>query len=154
VVQRESYDGEGSRWLVARAEDELVARYGALDDGELGLTAAMFDPPAGTFLVACADGAADPVGGVGLRVVAHGTGEVRRLWVDPRWRRRGVARALMDGLEQAARDLGLLEMRLATGDRQPEAVALYESLGWRRVKVVTYDGPIPVEVSRFVKSLG
>jgi GNAT superfamily N-acetyltransferase len=161
-VRRESFDTEGSRWVVARAEEELVARYGMLDDGELGLTASMFDPPAGSFVVARfdgdgdgdADGDARPVGGAGVRTVAPGAGEVRRLWVDPLWRRRGIGRALMVGLEDAARELGLTALRLATGDRQPEAVALYDTTGWERERVDTYEGAAEtVCVFRFVKSL-
>ena len=154
VVRREPYDTGGSRWVVARAEEELVARYGMLDDGELGLTATMFEPPSGSFVVARADGDSHPVGGAGVRTVAPDTGEVRRLWVDPAWRRRGVARALMTALEEAARDLGLTTLQLATGDRQPEAVALYDTSGWKRVRVDTYEGPAEtVCVFRFVKSL-
>jgi GNAT superfamily N-acetyltransferase len=155
-VRREPYDAEDTRWVVARAEEELVARYGMLDDGELGLSASMFDPPAGSFVIArvAADDDAHPVGGAGVRTVAPGTGEVRRLWVDPAWRRRGIARALMAGLEDAARDLGLATLRLATGDRQPEAMALYDSTGWERVRVDTYEGAAEtVCVFRFVKSL-
>ncbi len=137
----------GPRFLVARAEEELVARYGRLDDTELGLTPAMFDPPAGAFLVARVARAAgvapdhtrlEPVGGVGLRTIGDstrtrpGTGEVKRLWVDPECRGRGLGRALMTALEETARDLGLVELELATGDRQPEAVALYVATGWQR----------------------
>jgi len=155
VVRRAPYDAEDSRRVVTQAEEELVVRYGMLDDGERGLTADMFDPPAGAFLVACAGDGPDPVGGVGVRMVAPGTGEVRRLWVDPDWRRRGVARALMAALEEAARDLGADTLRLATGDRQPEAVALYDAAGWERVGVVTYEGEAEtVCVYRFVKRLG
>ena len=129
TIRAEPYGADGPRFVVAQAEAELIARYGFLDAGELGLTAAMFDRPAGTFLVARAGAAGPPVGGVGLRAI----GEVRRLWVDPAWRGRGVGRALMDVLEHAARDLGHMTLRLATGDRQPEAVALYEATGWERI---------------------
>jgi len=133
---------------VARAEAELIARYGWLDAGERGLTAVMFDPPAGAFLVARAGDAGPPLGGVGLRARDPRTGEVRRLWVDPAWRGRGLGRALMEGLEHAARDLGHTALQLATGDRQPEAVALYEATGWERVGTGTDICGI-----RFVKSL-
>src|SRR5271167_3306377 len=40
TVARQPYDDDGPRWVVAQAEAEIVARYGELDDGELGLTAA------------------------------------------------------------------------------------------------------------------
>jgi GNAT superfamily N-acetyltransferase len=135
TVAREPYLGDGPRWVVARAEAELVVRYGGLDDGELGLTAAMFDPPAGAFVVGRVGSAGPPVGGVGVRTVGPGLGEVRRLWVDPDWRGQGVARRLMAALEDAARGLGLSALRLATGERQPEAVALYKSSGWARAEV-------------------
>jgi GNAT superfamily N-acetyltransferase len=137
---------------VAQAEAELVARYGGLDDGERGLTAAMFDPPKGVFLVARTESRSEPVGGVGLRTVATGTGEVRRLWVDPAWRGRGIGRDLMAGLEEAAaRDLALPVLRLATGDRQPEAVALYQATGWERVFVTPEGAPLPAGWIRFRK---
>jgi ribosomal protein S18 acetylase RimI-like enzyme len=135
TLAREPYGDEGAQWVVAQAEAELVVRYGGLDDGELGLTAAMFDPPAGAFVVGRAGSAGPPVGGVGVRALGPGLGEVRRLWVDPGWRGRGTARRLMAALEDAARDLGLTSLRLVTGERQPEAVALYASSGWDRVDV-------------------
>ena len=87
-------------------------------------------------------------------MVAPGTGEVRRLWVDPGWRRLGVGRVLMEALEEAARTRGADTRRLATGDRQPEAVALYEGSGWERGRVDTYEGEAEtVCVFRFSKSL-
>ena len=151
TIGREDYGDDGPRFVVAQAEAELVARYGWLDDGELGLTAAMFDPPGGAFWVARRPGdAGPPVGGVGLRAVSPQTGEVRRLWVDPAWRGRGLGRALMAALEEAAADLGHTTLRLGTGDRQPEAVALYEATGWERVDD---GGPVEVCGIRFVKPL-
>jgi GNAT superfamily N-acetyltransferase len=135
TLAREPYGDDGAQWVVAQAEAELVVRYGWLDDGELGLTAAMFDPPSGAFVVGRAGAAGPPVGGVGVRAVGRGVGEVRRLWVDRDWRGWGIARHLMVALEDAARELGLTSLRLATGERQPEAVALYESSGWARAGV-------------------
>jgi GNAT superfamily N-acetyltransferase len=139
---------------VAQAEAELVARYGSLDDGELGLTATMFDPPVGVFLIARTESRAEPVGGAGLRTVATETGEVRRVWVDPAWRGRGIGRDLMAGIENAASELRLSVLRIETGDQQPEAVSLYQSLGWERVFVTPEGEPLPTGWIRFRRDLG
>ena len=148
ALVREPYGGDGPGWVVARAEEEIVARYGGLDDGERGLTAAMFDPPAGAFVVARrGDAAGPPVGGVGVRAVDPGLGEIRRLWVDPDERGHGVGRRLMAAVEEAARDLGLTDLRLATGERQPEAVALYRSTGWTPAPAGAYGFRFTKELS-------
>jgi GNAT superfamily N-acetyltransferase len=131
LLAREPSAAEGPRWAVGQAEAELLARYGFLDDNERSLTVAMFDPPVGAFLVARRGDAAGPVlGGVGLRIVDPGVGEVRRLWVDPDQRGLGIGRRLMGALEDAARALGLTKLHLVTGGRQPEAIALYMATGW------------------------
>jgi GNAT superfamily N-acetyltransferase len=153
-LRPEPYGSEGPRWVVAHAEAELVARYGSLDDGELGLSAAMFDPPAGVFLVARTESRVEPVGGAGLRTVAKGTGEVRRVWVDPAWRDRGIGRELMAAIEGAACDLDLSVLRIETGDRQPEAVSLYERLEWERIFVTPEGMPLPPGWIRFRKVVG
>ena len=132
TIRREDADRAGPRWVVAQAEAELTDRYGGLDDTELGLTPPTFDPPEGAFIVARSPGNAIPAGGVGVRTVGPALGEVKRLWVDPAWRGRGLGRGLMDALEVEANRLGLVALRLGTGDRQPEAVALYQSTGWER----------------------
>ena len=150
-LRPEPYASEGPRWVVAQAEAELVARYGGLDDGELGLTAAMFDPPAGVFLIARTESRAEPIAGAGLRSVAPGTGEVRRLWVDSAWRGRGIGREVMTRVEDAASDLDLSVLRIETGDRQPEAVSLYEGMGWERIFVTPEGAPLPAGWIRFRK---
>jgi GNAT superfamily N-acetyltransferase len=158
-VEPERYESDAARWVVAQAEAELIARYGGLDDSELGLTVAMFEAPNGSFLVARVDGGQEgfaprPVGGVGLRGVADGTGEVRRLWVDPSWRGRGIGRTLMAGLEGTALELGLKHLVLATGDRQPEAVQLYQATGWTRLYVDAEGNPLAAGWIRFAKAIG
>jgi GNAT superfamily N-acetyltransferase len=158
-VEPEPYESDGPRWLVAQAEAELIARYGGLDSGELGLTAAMFDPPQGSFLVARVDGGQAtpperPVGGVGLRGLAGRVGEVRRLWVDPSRRGRGIGRALMARLEGCALELGIENLVLATGDRQPEAVQLYQAMGWTRLYVDPEGKPLAAGWIRFAKAIG
>ncbi|WP_276517401.1 GNAT family N-acetyltransferase [Cellulomonas hominis] len=66
-------------------------------------------------------------------VDAATTGELRRVFVRPDVRRAGVAAALVRALEAEARALGLRDLVLETGIRQPAALALYRSLGYRPV---------------------
>jgi GNAT superfamily N-acetyltransferase len=154
AVRPEAFEGDGPSWVVTRAEAELVERYGDLDEGERGLTTAMFEPPLGVFIVARSENGTRPVGGVGVhRVGETGTGEVKRLWVEPAWRGRGLGRRLMGDLEDAARGIGVAVLQLGTGDRQPEAVALYESAGWERLHVDADGHSLPLCHIRFGKRL-
>jgi GNAT superfamily N-acetyltransferase len=131
AIAIEPFDSDDARWVVTRAEAELVERYGFLAEEERDLVAAEFAPPGGAFLVARAAPGAPPVGGVGLRYEG-GIGEIKRLWVLPARRGTGVARALMREIEEVARRQGHASLRLETGSRQPEAVALYDASGWIR----------------------
>jgi len=54
------------------------------------------------------------------------------LYVPPRARRRGVARALLEAAADRARRDGMLRMTLSTAKTNVNAQALYESLGWER----------------------
>jgi GNAT superfamily N-acetyltransferase len=62
----------------------------------------------------------------------QGDGEVKRMYVDPAARGRGHARALLTALEDLAQTAGHPVLRLATSERQPEAISLYESSGFAR----------------------
>ena len=57
-------------------------------------------------------------------------GEIKRVFTVEARRGRGVARAIMDGLESRLRDDGIGIARLETGLRQPDALALYRRLGY------------------------
>lgn len=83
----------------------------------------------GEFLVVEVDG--HVVGMGGIRGNERGQAEVLRVRVHPAVRRQGVGRALMDALEQRAAELGFAELHLDTTVEQPEAIAFYESLGYR-----------------------
>jgi DNA-binding MarR family transcriptional regulator/GNAT superfamily N-acetyltransferase len=87
-----------------------------------------YRPPVGTFLLAWSDGL--PVACVSLKTVSAGTGEVKRLWVDPAARGLGLARRMMLAVEDAARGLCMTHLRLDTNENLPEAIALYRKTGW------------------------
>lgn len=84
--------------------------------------------PEGAFLLAWCDGL--PIGCVSLKTLEPGTGEVKRLWVDPAARGLGLARRLMRAIEDRARALGLKRLKLDTNESLTEAIALYEGSGW------------------------
>lgn len=112
--------------LVAAMVAEMSARYGG--EGASPLEADDFLPPDGLLLVGSVDGRDVACGG--LRLLAPGVGEVKRMYVEPAVRGRGLSRQLLRALLQHARDRGLREVRLETGALQPEAIGLYESEGF------------------------
>ncbi len=79
-------------------------------------------------------GADLPVGHVALRRLGADL-ELKRMFVAESHRGRGVARALLAAAEDAARALGASRIILHTGDRQPDAVRLYEREGYTAVPV-------------------
>jgi putative acetyltransferase len=73
------------------------------------------------------------LGCVALQPVSPGQGEVKRMYVRPAWRGRGLSRLLLAAVERHAATRGLSSLRLETGARQPEAIALYRSNGYREI---------------------
>ena len=112
--------------LVMELLAELAARYGGPDPDEPSPTD--LAPPAGCFLVAWLGERA--VGCGGIRAHTPGVGEIKRMYTRPAVRRRGVARNLVAALELRARELGYRRLVLETGTKQPEAMTLYEALGY------------------------
>jgi GNAT superfamily N-acetyltransferase len=118
-----------ARELVERVQQEYVTRYGGRDDAVVDPPE--FTPPVGLFLVAEVDGV--PAGCGGWRVHAPGVVEVKRVYVEPGVRRRGLAAVIMAALEDAAARAGHRAVVLNTGNRQPEALAMYARLGYAPV---------------------
>jgi GNAT superfamily N-acetyltransferase len=129
-------DSPAAAPLVRDLLAELHARYGQPDADPDRLTAADLAPPRGAFVVAWLDAAA--VGCGGLRRYADGVAELKRMYVAPPWRGRGVARAVLARLEARAAELGYRRLLLETGLRQPEAMALYASAGYEAIEPYGY----------------
>jgi len=60
--------------------------------------------------------------------------EVKRMYVSPDGRNKGIATRVLRELEDWAREMGYAKCVLETGKRQPEAIALYEKNGYRRTE--------------------
>jgi carbonic anhydrase len=90
-----------------------------------------YSPPQGRLLLALM--ADEPVGCVGVRRLAEGICEMKRLYVRAAFRRAGLGRKLCGRLVEEARLSGYSAMRLDTVPSMTEAIALYESLGFQRI---------------------
>jgi GNAT superfamily N-acetyltransferase len=115
--------------------DEMVAEMRALYDisGPIGvaLEPEELGPPSGSYLVCRVDG--EVAGGGGLRLITPELAEIKRMYLRPSFRGRGLARALLGALEQEAVRLGASVARLDTGPKQLLAMGLYERCGYSRI---------------------
>jgi len=135
VIRRVSPDAPEAARLLREYEAELMARgrpFSPLDppagSGGKRVEVHEMEPPGGTFLVAAEDGT--PVACGGLRTLAPGLGEIKRMYVAPGARRQGHARRLLAELEACGRELGHARLRLDTNAAQPEALELYAATGY------------------------
>jgi GNAT superfamily N-acetyltransferase len=92
-------------------------------------------PPEGGYFVGYEE--TDAVAGGGVRRLSDGVAEIKRMYVRPQARSRGVAAALLRTLEDAALSLGYVSVRLDTGPKQVHAQRLYRGAGY--VEVPAYN---------------
>ena len=124
--------------LLEAMVSEVSELYGGRIEGP-GLPTASpqeLTPPNGVCLVGLLDGTAVTVGAV--KRFEPGVAEIKRMYVTPQVRGRGLSRALLLALENAARGLGFTRVRLDTGPDQPRAKALYLSTGY--TEIADYNG--------------
>ena len=128
-VAIESPHSPAARLLIERLSADLGARYG--DDGSGSFSPDDILVPGGAFVVARLDGEAAGCGA--LRPLREGVGEIKRMYVEPRARGRGIARMILRELEKIAEGAGYGAVWLETGTLQPEAIRLYETSGYNRI---------------------
>lgn len=127
TISRVAFDDPDTVALRGELEREHEALYG--EDTEPGAKPTAEDTP--VFLVVRQAGEAIACGG--LRPAGDGVVELKRMYVRPAARGRGVARELLGALEAEARALGGTRVVLETGDAQEAAIALYVGAGYREV---------------------
>jgi len=134
-----AYDHPDSTRLIEELQNEYRVRYGDID--HTPVDPAEFAPPIGLFLVGYLDG--EPVACGGWReragvddadppLVASAV-EIKRMYVVPKARGRGLSRLLLAELERTAREAGYPWVVLESGVNQPEALGLYRSSGYQRI---------------------
>jgi len=131
---------------VVALTDQVQAHYRALYDGpgDVSLVeVADFEAPTGHFVVGYLDG--EPVAMGGWRRLGERPGlpspnaaEIKRMYVAPTARGRGLSHIVLTELETTARAAGLDWLVLETGRPQTSAVALYRSAGYREVDGTPY----------------
>ena len=134
TVRSEAADSPVAVRLVEAMVAEVERLY-ELDPGAgLGLPAppSDFAAPGGAFIVVYLAGR--PVAGGGVKRDADGVAEIKRMYVAPEARGRGLGRRLLEALEETARELGYARVRLDTGDRMPHAQAMFEAAGYHRIE--------------------
>ena len=114
--------------LIAELNAELSAMYPEEGATHFRLDPSEVRPGNGRFVIAARDGRHLGCGAV--RRIDARTAELKRMYVRPEARNRGVARAVLRALEAEARGLGVGRLVLETGVRQAAALALYRREGY------------------------
>lgn len=117
--------------LISALSAELARRYDFMEDGSGNFKPENALGPRGAFVIGRASG--HPVACGAICPLEEDVAELKRIFVQPGFRGRGYSKVVVNELERQARVRGYRTIRLETGVRQPEAISLYESLGYLRI---------------------
>jgi putative acetyltransferase len=120
-----------ARELIEALSEELAQRYDYMDDGSGNFRPEDVLAARGGFVIGRAEGRAVACGA--FRPLQDNVAEIKRMFVVPDCRGRGYAKVVLTELERLARENGYTTVRLETGNRQPEAIRLYERSGYHRI---------------------
>jgi GNAT superfamily N-acetyltransferase len=127
-VRREDIDSRTALSRIGALNEELSTQYPEPGATHFRLDAGEVAEGRGTFVIAYAG--TTPVGCGAIRRLDLETAEIKRMYVAPIARGRGVGRMVLTKLEDEARRLGVNRIVLETGVRQVEAIALYTRAGF------------------------
>jgi putative acetyltransferase len=131
TISAEPFDSDDARRLIAALDASLAEDYPPEQRFGPNLKPAQLEGNRGTFLIA-RDG--DRAVGCGaIRMLDPTTAEVKRMYVAPDQRGRGVGKRMLVALEEAARQLGAVRLVLETGIYQEAAIGLYRGSGFRPI---------------------
>jgi GNAT superfamily N-acetyltransferase len=144
-IEAAFWDDPAVRALTTDQQAEIRTRYGG--KGEPGRPPSAADVSV-VLVLRGEDGS--PLGCGALRELGDGAAEVKRMFVVPAARGRGLSKVVLAALEDAARERGWTTLRLETGPRQPEAIALYTGAGYDPIEAFgAYVGDPDAADSRF-----
>lgn len=130
-IAAEPFDSDDARRLIAALDAGLAQLYPPEQRFGPNLSAQHLEGGRGTFLVA-RDGKR-AVGCGAIRLIDPTTAEAKRMYVVPDERGKGVGRAVLTGLEAAAKQLGVRRLVLETGIHQHAALTLYRRAGFTQI---------------------
>lgn len=128
TVEAEPFESPDARRLIGALDAHLASRYPPEQRFGPNLKPEHLAHGLGTFVIARADGRA--IGCGALRLLDETTAEVKRMYVEPDLRGRGVAKEILNHLEAMASTLGARRLVLETGVYQEEAIGLYLRAGF------------------------
>jgi ribosomal protein S18 acetylase RimI-like enzyme len=115
-------------------------------DKEIANLPGEYASPAGRLLLAAVD--EKTAGCIALRRISNEVCEMKRLYVCPKFRGRGIGRNLATAIIDDARAIGYKQMRLDTLSSMKEAIALYQSLGFTTIEPYRHN---PLEGALFMQ---
>lgn len=119
-------------WANARLDEAFGIRFDIAEIIEQDMADLQkFAPPHGRLLLA--DYEAAIAGLACMRPIGAGVGEIKRMYVRPAYRRRGIGRALLEAAIREARRTGYATLRLDSARFMKPAQALYRDLGFAEI---------------------
>ncbi len=137
TIEPEPIDSADARFAIEQYVRELDGLFPAGFDASRAASSdpSTFSLPHGVFLLVRFD---EEVAGCGALRTTNGVGEIKRMWLSPMLRGRGVGRSLLRELERHAHEYGCRRVRLDTAAELHAAKALYERAGY--VEIPDYNG--------------
>ena len=130
-IRRADILSPAAQRLIGALNAELTGRYPEDGANFFNLNAQEVTEGRGAFYIAYIDG--EPIGCGAVRRIEADTAEIKRMYVAPGVRGRGVGGQILAELTGEARRLGVTRLVLETGPRQPEAIALYSRAGFSQI---------------------
>ncbi len=131
TIRREELSSVHPQSLIKLLNTELDSRYPEEGANFFHLSEHEVAEGRGGFFVAY--DADQPLGCGAVRMIEPGVAEIKRMYVAPAARGRGIGGQIVERLEAEARQLGAYRIVLETGPRQPEAIAMYTRAGFQQI---------------------